>query len=51
LREFAKSPQGFWYPRLVDRDPSMKVKRTTRFYVDFTEIPSDEMFGPPGQNP
>jgi hypothetical protein len=38
LRDFKQSPQGFWYPRVVSRD------QITRLYVDFTDIPSDEMF-------
>ena len=36
--DFKRSPRGYWYPRVVDRGD------TTRFYVDFTDIPSDEMF-------
>lgn len=38
LRDFKQSPRGFWYPSVVSRD------RTTRLYVDFTDVPSDEMF-------
>jgi hypothetical protein len=38
LREFKQSPRGFWYPSVVSRD------RITRLYVDFTDVPSDEMF-------
>jgi hypothetical protein len=38
LSDFKQSPQGFWYPRVVNRG------RITRFYVDFTDIPSEEIF-------
>jgi hypothetical protein len=46
LRDFSQSPRGFWYPSVVDRDPSSKSKRVTRFYVDFSSVPSDDLFGP-----
>jgi hypothetical protein len=36
--DFKQSPRGYWYPRVVNRGD------ITRFYVDFTDVPSDEMF-------
>jgi hypothetical protein len=44
LRDFIRSPRGFWYPRSVARDLSLPSKRITRFYVDFEDIPSDDLF-------
>jgi hypothetical protein len=45
FQEFNQSPNGFWYPTVIVRDPTDKSKkRTTRLYVDFTDIPSDELF-------
>jgi hypothetical protein len=40
LRDFKQSPDGFWYPRVVNHG------QISRFYVDFTDVPSDEMFHP-----
>jgi hypothetical protein len=51
LRDFSQSPRGFWYPSVVDRDPSSKSKRVTRFYVDFSDVPSDDLFGPVDPTP
>jgi hypothetical protein len=45
FQEFNQSPNGFWYPTVIVRDPTDKnKKRTTRLYVDFTDIPSDDLF-------
>ena len=45
FQEFSQSPSGFWYPTVIVRDPTDKnKKRTTRLYVDFTDIPSDDLF-------
>jgi hypothetical protein len=51
LQDFRQSPQGFWYPGSLARDLSLESKRTTRFYVDFTDVPSDKLFGPLDQVP
>jgi hypothetical protein len=44
LRDFMQSPQGFWYPSVVSLDLPGGTKQITRLYVDFTDVPSDEMF-------
>ena len=44
LQDFALSPRGLWYPRFVGSDVSLPSKRITRFYVDFEDIPSDDLF-------
>jgi hypothetical protein len=46
LRDFRLSPRGFWYPGVVDRDPISKSQPITRFYVDFSDVPSDDLFKP-----
>lgn len=43
--DFKESPRGFWYPRIVNRSQS------SRLYVDFTDIPSNEMFKAPSTTP
>jgi len=42
--EFKQSPKGFWYPTVITRDPSLKSKRITRFYVDFADVPPEQLF-------
>jgi hypothetical protein len=45
FQDFRCSPNGFWYPTLIIRDGADKATmRTTRLYVDFTDVPSDELF-------
>jgi hypothetical protein len=44
LRDFKESPRGFWYPTVVSRDLQRNAKQVTRLYVDFADVPSDEMF-------
>jgi hypothetical protein len=46
LKDFRQSPRGYWYPGIVDRDPISKSQPVTRFYVDFSNVPSDDLFGP-----
>jgi hypothetical protein len=46
FKEFRQSPRGYWYPGVVDRDPISKSQPVTRFYVDFSNVPSDDLFGP-----
>ncbi|HEV8071666.1 MAG TPA: hypothetical protein VGP76_28380 [Planctomycetaceae bacterium] len=46
LKDFRQSPRGYWYPGIVDRDPISKSQPVTRFYVDFSSVPSDDLFGP-----
>jgi hypothetical protein len=44
LQDFKESPRGFWYPTVVSLELSRKSQLITRLYVDFTDVPSDEMF-------
>jgi len=45
FKDFRCSPNGFWYPTLIVREgDDKKPQQTTRFYVDFTNVPSDELF-------
>jgi len=45
LKEFNQSPRGFWYATLILRGASgIKTRPTTRLYVDFDDIPSDDLF-------
>jgi hypothetical protein len=46
FKDFRQSPRGYWYPGVVDRDPISKSQPVTRFYVDFSNVPSDDLFGP-----
>jgi hypothetical protein len=46
LRDFRQSPRGFWYPGVVDRDPISKSQPITRLYIDFADVPSDDLFPP-----
>jgi hypothetical protein len=52
LEDFRQSPRGLWYPTIVSRKISGQPnKQTTRFYVDFTDVPSDELFAPAERAP
>jgi hypothetical protein len=52
LEDFRQSPHGLWYPTVVSRKISGQPnKQTTRFYVDFTDVPSDELFAPAERAP
>jgi hypothetical protein len=52
LEDFRESPRGLWYPTVVSRKISgQSNKQTTRFYVDFTDEPSDELFAPAERAP
>jgi hypothetical protein len=46
FKDFRQSPRGYWYPGVVDRDPISNSQPVTRFYVDFANVPSDDLFGP-----
>jgi len=46
FHDFRQSPRGFWYPGVVDRDPISKSQPITRLYIDFADVPSDDLFAP-----
>jgi hypothetical protein len=45
FRNFERSPRGYWYPTLVQATTAT-TGRITRFYVDFKDESTDELFGP-----
>jgi hypothetical protein len=52
LSDFRRSPRGFWYATTCQEEPTDKsLPRISRFYVDFSEHPSDNLFEVTEPNP
>jgi hypothetical protein len=51
LEDFRQSPRGLWYPCVIAQDRSLKSTQITHLYVDFADIPSDDLFGPLNPTP